>query len=144
MLAVCGVDARGRAYIGNMGYDLFGGAPELGSVAFEHGADQPGELFDLVGVEVLHQSEVDEGHPAVGGEQIVAGVRVAVEGVLPVEATEHEPVEDLGDAVAVVLRQVEGALEAVSVDELDGGVSVGRVRRLFGLGVARRSGTRAT
>jgi hypothetical protein len=52
---------------------------------------------------VLHQAEVDEGDPSVVGEQVVAGVRVAVERVLPVEAAENKAVQRLGDPVAFFL-----------------------------------------
>ena len=83
--------------------DLFGDTTELAGFTIEHGPDQAGELLDFVGLEVLHQAEVDEGDPSVVGEQVVAGVRVAVERVLPVEAAENKAVERLGDPVAFFL-----------------------------------------
>ena len=83
--------------------DLFGDTTKLAGFTIEHGPDQAGELLDLVSLEVLHQAEVDEGDPSVIGEEVVAGVRVAVERVLPVEAAENEAIERLGDPVAFFL-----------------------------------------
>jgi hypothetical protein len=47
--------------------------------------------------EVLHQAEVEERDLAVAVEQVVAGVRVAVEQVHAVEAAEHEAEQGLAD-----------------------------------------------
>ncbi len=55
------------------------------------------------GREVLDEPEVEEGDPAAAVEQVVAWVRVAVEGAHFVEATEDEAVDRLGGQVAFVL-----------------------------------------
>ena len=60
-------------------------------------------IVDLGVGEVLDQPEVEERHPAAGLEQVVARVRVAVEGAQPVEAAEHEAVDRLGGQVALGL-----------------------------------------
>ncbi len=53
--------------------------------------------------EVLDQPEVEERHPAVTVEQVVAGMRVAVERVHAVQAAEHEAEQHLAGEVALVL-----------------------------------------
>ena len=64
---------------------------------------QSGEHGDLVGAEVADEAEVEEGDPPVAVEQVVAGVRVAVERLHPVEAAEHEAEQSLADQVALAL-----------------------------------------
>ena len=75
---------------------------------------------DLVGVEPLHEPEVEERHLAARAEQVVAGVRVAVEGVQPVEAAEHEPVDRLGGEVALLLAPRLDLVEADALGQLGG------------------------
>jgi hypothetical protein len=53
---------------------------------------------------VLDEREIEEGDPAAPVEQLVARVRVAVEGADPVKAAEYEPVDRLGGQVAFWLR----------------------------------------
>ena len=55
------------------------------------------------GVKRLTRPKSRNVDPAAGAEQVVAGVRVAVEGVQPVEAAEHEPVDRLAGEVALLL-----------------------------------------
>ena len=62
---------------------------------------QPGEHGDLVGAEVADEPEVEERDPPVAVEQVVAGVRIAVERLHPVEAAEHEAEQPLADQVAL-------------------------------------------
>ena len=66
----------------------------------------------------LEQAEVEERHPAVVEQQRVARMRVAGELVVAVHAAEVEAVDDLGEAVALVLRQLLELLEAAPLDEL--------------------------
>ena len=58
-------------------------------------------MSHLVGAEVLDEPEVEERDLAVAVEQVVARVRVAVEGVHAVEAAEHEAEERLAGEVAL-------------------------------------------
>jgi hypothetical protein len=53
--------------------------------------------------DVLDQAEVQEGDPAAPVEQVVARVRVAVEGVRLVQAAEDEAVDGLGGQVPLGL-----------------------------------------
>ncbi len=68
----------------------------------------------------LHEPEVEEAHAAVAAEQVVAGVRIAVERVQPVDAAEHEPEDRLGRGIALVLRPLLDLGEAGAVGELGG------------------------
>ena len=68
--------------------------------------------------EVLDQPEVEEGHPPVGLEQVVARVRVAVERPQPVEAAEHEAVDRLGGQVALVLVPAGHHVEADALGQV--------------------------
>ncbi len=77
---------------------------ELRDVVFEHHrTDELFEELDLLRRVVLHEPEVEERHHTVAVEQVVAGVRVAVERVQAVEAAEHEAVDRLGGEVALLL-----------------------------------------
>jgi len=62
------------------------------------------ERFELDVGEVLDQPVVEERDPAAAVEQVVAGVRVAVERVRVIQAAEHEPVDRLRGQVAFLLR----------------------------------------
>jgi len=53
---------------------------------------------------VLDEPEVEEGDPAAALEQVVARVRVAVEGADLIQAAEDEPVDRLRGQVTFVLR----------------------------------------
>ncbi len=66
--------------------------------------DERLEQVDLGGRVALDEPEVEERHPTAGPEEVVAGVRVAVEGVQPVDAPEDEPKDRFGRVVAFVLR----------------------------------------
>ena len=66
------------------------------------------------------QPEVEEGDPAAALEQVVARVRVAVEGAHVVQAAEDEAVDRLGGQVAFVLRPAGEFGEADSAGELAG------------------------
>ena len=67
------------------------------------GLDHPGEHGDLVGAEVADEPEVEERDPPVAVEQVVAGVRVAVEGLHPVQAAEDEAEQHFADQIALAL-----------------------------------------
>ena len=63
-------------------------------------ADQRLEQRDLARQVALHEPEVEERHLPARPEDVVAGVRVAVERVQPVDAGEHEAVDALAREVA--------------------------------------------
>ena len=98
---------------------------------------------DLVRVEPLHQAEVEERHLAARAEQVVAGVRVAVEGVQAVEAAEHEAEDGLGGEVALLLAPPLDLVEAGALGQLGGehplGAELVDHRRDVDERVARRS-----
>jgi hypothetical protein len=73
------------------------------------------QRFQLRLAEVLDAPDVEEGDPAAPVEQVVARMRVAVEGADPVQAAEHEPVDRLGGQVAFSLRPAREFGEAGSV-----------------------------
>ena len=66
--------------------------------------DERLEQIHLVGREALDQPEVEEGDPAAGPEQIVARMRIAVERVEAIDASEHESEDRLRRGIALVLR----------------------------------------
>ena len=80
----------------------------------------------LVGRVALDQPEVEERDLAAGPEQVVAGVRIAVERVQPVDAAEHEAEDRLGRGVALVLRPRLDLGEACAVGELGREHAAGR------------------
>ena len=95
-------------------------------VAVEDRLERGDLELDLVLVEVLGHAEVEERHPAVGHQQVVAGVGVGVE-VLEVEdRAEAEAEDDLAEAVALRLRQLLDLLEAGAVDPLAHEHALGR------------------
>ena len=53
------------------------------------------------GVDIAHQSEVEEAHPPVRPQQVVPGMRVAERDPVAVEQAEEEPEHDLPVAVAL-------------------------------------------
>jgi hypothetical protein len=69
---------------------------------------------------VLDEPEVEEGDPAAGVEQVVARVRVAVEGADFVQAAEDEAVDRLRGQVAFVLGPAGEFGEAGSAGKLAG------------------------
>ncbi len=75
------------------------------------------ELDGLV-LHALEQAEVQERDATVVEQQEVAGVRVAGELAVAVEAAEEEAEDDLADAVALGLRAALELLEADAGDEL--------------------------
>ncbi len=80
-------------------------------------------------VKRLHEAEVEERHVAAGLEQVVARVRVAVEGPQPVEAAEHEAEDRLGRQVALFLTPLEQLGPAGTGGEFGGEHPFGRVLR---------------
>ena len=83
--------------------------------------DRPlaGQLeLDGGGVHALEQPEVQEGDATVVEQQEVAGVRIARELVVAVEAAEEEAEDDLAEAVALGLRALLELLEADAADVL--------------------------
>ena len=90
----------------------------LGSRIDHGGRDHPLEHVDLRRAEVLHQPEVEERHLAAGLEEVVARVRVAVEGVEAVQAAEDETEDRLGGEVALGLRPRQELLERVAGRQL--------------------------
>ncbi len=69
---------------------------------------------------MLDQPEIQEGDPAAAVEQVVARMRVAVEGVHLVQAPEHEPVDRLPGQVALGLRPAGQLREPRAVREVAG------------------------
>jgi hypothetical protein len=67
---------------------------------------------------VLDEAEVEEADPAVAMEEVVAGVRVAVESVHPVDAAKHESEDRFGGQITLVLRPLFQLGEARAVDVL--------------------------
>src|SRR5207245_11597760 len=68
--------------------------------------------------EQLGQAEVEEGHPTGAVEEVVAWMRIAVEGVKPVQAAEDEAVDGLGRQVLLILVPLEQLFECRARDEL--------------------------
>ncbi len=91
------------------------GAERLGVVLDADGAGHLHERLQFGGGEVPDQPEVDEGDPAAAVEQVVARVRVAVEGAHVVQAAEDEAVDRFGGQVAFVLGPAGEFGEADSV-----------------------------
>jgi len=111
---VVGVDALGLGQEARLREQLVQG----GGVVLD---DRPlaGELkLDRLGAQALEQPEVQERHAPVVEQQEVAGVRVAGELAVAVQAAEEEAKDDLADAVALGLRAVLELLEADAADEL--------------------------
>ena len=111
---VLGVDALG------VGQEArFGEQPvQRDRIALGDGALR-GELeIDGPCIEALEQAEVEERHTAVVEQQEVAGVRIAGELPVAVEAAEEEAEDDLADAVALGLPAPLQLLEADAVHEL--------------------------
>jgi hypothetical protein len=77
-----------------------GPAEPLGILVHAQVLDHRGQRLHLLGGEVLDQAEVQERDPAAAVEQVVARVRIAVEGVRLVQAAEHEAVDRLRGQVA--------------------------------------------
>ena len=104
--------------------------PERRYVVFVRGgSDHADERGDLLFVESLDQSEVEEGDLAVAMEQVVAGVWVAVESVHPVQAAEHESEQALTDQVAFACGQSIISCQVAPADQFAGQHSSGGVRR---------------
>ena len=72
------------------------GAERPGVVLGADGAGHRRERLQFGGGEVPDQPEVEEGDPAAALEQVVARVRVAVEGAHLIQAAEDEAVDGLG------------------------------------------------
>ena len=74
--------------------------------------------LDLVLVELLRHPEVEERHPPVRQQQVVAGMGVGVEVLEVVDRAEAEAEHDLAEAVALLLRQLAHLVEAGAVHPL--------------------------
>ena len=68
-----------------------------------HGADQRLEQLDVVGLVVLHEPEVEEGDLTSTAEEVVAGMRITVERVHPIDAAENESEDRFRGLVAFAL-----------------------------------------
>ena len=75
------------------------------AVGAEAGVHRENQAVAGVAAERLHAPEVEEDDAAVAGEQIVARVGVGVEQPEAVDGTEHEAVDDLAVALALVLAR---------------------------------------
>ncbi len=75
---------------------------------------------------MLHHAEVQEGDLAAAVEDVVTGMRVAVERVHLVQAAEDEPVQGLPRQVTLVLRPADDVGEPRAGDELAGDDAPGR------------------
>jgi len=140
-LAVLEVPDRGVLEVGQhrVGRDLF----VLGVVEPHRGhvgAQARGILLhgerdglDLVGHalgrQALGHAEVEEGHPAVGHQLVVAGMRVSREVAVAVERPEEEAEDDLAEAVAGGVVHLADPFEAHAVDPLADEDLLGRQRR---------------
>ena len=78
----------------------FGGAAPCLVVLDEECPDQHLEGFDGLIRKVRDAAVIDEGDAAVIEQEVIAGVRVAVEEPVAVEAAEAEPVDDFAEPVA--------------------------------------------
>ena len=58
------------------------------------------EELDVFGLVTLDEAEVEERHVPPGPEQVIAGMRIAVEGVQLVDAAEHESVDRLAREIS--------------------------------------------
>jgi hypothetical protein len=97
-----------------------GPAERLGVGIHAQVLDHRGQRLHLLGREVLDQAEVQEGDPPAAVEQVVARVRIAVEGVRLVQAAEHEAVDSLRGQVPLGLRPAGQLGEPGPVGELAG------------------------
>ena len=89
---------------------------ERGGVFLDHGPLARQLEFDRSGVHALEQPEVQEGDASVVEQQEVAGMRIARELVVAVEAAEEEAEDDLTEAIALGLRAFLELLEADADD----------------------------
>ena len=99
---------------------LQAGAERFGVVLDADGAGHVQERLQFGGGEVPDQPEVQEGDLAAAVEQVVARVRVAVEGAHLVQAAEDEAVDGLGGQVAFVLGPAGEFGEAGAAGQLAG------------------------
>src|SRR6185437_659892 len=111
---VLGVDALGVRQEARLGQQ-----PMQGRVVALGDGALSGELeVDRSAVEPLEQAEIEERHATVVEQQEVAGVRVAGELAVAIQAAEEEAEDDLADAIALGLRASLQLLEADAVHEL--------------------------
>ena len=73
---------------------------------------------DLLAVELLGHPEVEEGDPAVGHQDVVAGMGVGVEVLQVVDRAEAAAVDDLAEAAALLVGELLDLLEADPLDQL--------------------------
>ena len=90
------------------------------SSVHHHGLDHVLEDLDLVVGEALAQPEVEERDVAAGAEQVVARMRIAVEGTQLVDAPEREPVQALGGELTLLVRPADDLGERCALGELRG------------------------
>src|SRR6266568_1953111 len=93
-------------------------AEAVGVVVEDEKPDSVHQRRQVVVAEGLGQPEVKEAHAAAAVEDVVARVRVAVEGVDPVQAAEHKPVDRLRGQVALALAPTLHLLEARARHEI--------------------------
>ena len=86
----------------------------------DHRFDQPTNVVDIRWQKLLDQPEVQEGHPPVRPEQVVARVGITVEEAEPVEGSEHEPEDRLAREVALFLGPLLQLGEPNSLRQLRG------------------------
>src|SRR5258707_143180 len=87
-------------------------------IALEAGTQDVEFRVHAVATDVLGHAEVDECHPSVGQQQIVAGLGIAGELPESIERAEEEAEDDLGEAVALFLTELQDLLEADAIDPL--------------------------
>ena len=101
---------------------------ERGRVPVKDGArDRPLRVHAL-GVDVAQQAVVEERDPAVGAQQVVAGVGIAERDPVPVGEPEVKAVDDLAVPVALALGGLAYGLESLARDVLGGEDPAGRER----------------
>jgi hypothetical protein len=92
-------------------------------------AHGPGHFLErnhLVPAEALDKSEVEERHATRPMESIIARMRVTVERLHVVEATQDEPIDRLGRETALLARPRHRLVEARAVDQVAGQQPGGR------------------
>src|SRR5262249_24987519 len=83
------------------------------------------------GVDPAQQAEVEEAHPTVATQQVVAGVRVTERDAVAIKQPEVEPKDDLAVAVALHLIRSADRLKALSLDVLRHEHAPGRQARVY-------------
>ena len=92
----------------------------IGIAVDDHFAHHALERGHFGWVEAADQTEIQKGDLAAGGEQIVPGMGIPVEGVKPIEAAEHETEQRLTDEVALLLTPAQDLAKRRSRDQFAG------------------------